>query len=317
MLFQLKSKERKNKRNQQTSSKIDKLRSIISKVKFVAKNVVFVKKWSKLDENSFGCEKHFNARLTRSRNFDFSIGSFSIKIINEPHPLMLKVKELRQKSFFGDSGQNNSDTDEFDKDCDHLIVIDKSVSKDFVVGTYRLLFKPGSVKLKKFYSQSEFDISNLLKKKSTTLLEAGRSCVHKDYRDGRIIKLLWRGLATYILSNKVELTFGCASFPSSKFDLFKNQLSYLHHYHRTPKKISSYPVDNLKANFKIVEKKLINNEEEFRNLPPLIKAYIRAGAWIGPGAVVDKKFNTTDVLIVLDTRKILKKYAQLSFKAGH
>jgi putative hemolysin len=317
MLFQLKTNERKDKQNQQTSSKIDKFWSMISKVKFFARNVVFVKKRLEINKSSLYYKKHLNSKHISPRNFDFSIGSFSIKIINEPHPLMLKAKELRQKSFFGSSTGNSSDTDEFDKACDHLIVVDNSVSKDFVVGTYRLLFKPEFVKYQKFYSQSEFDISNLLKKEPMALLEAGRSCVHKDYRDGRIIKLLWRGLATYILNNRVKLIFGCASFPSSKFYLFRNQLSYLHHYHRTPKKISTSPVDNLKANFKIVEKKLINDEEEFRNLPPLIKAYIRAGAWIGPGAIVDKKFDTTDVLIVLDARKILKKYTQLSFKEVH
>ena len=58
-------------------------------------------------------------------------------------------------------------------------------------------------------------------------------------------------------------------------------------------------------------------EKEFRNLPPLIKAYIRVGAWIGPGAIVDSKFDTTDVLIVLKSKKILKKYAQLSFEKIH
>ena len=33
------------------------------------------------------------------------------------------------------------------------------------------------------------------------MLEAGRSCVDKNYRDGKIIKLLWRGLA-FTLSKK-------------------------------------------------------------------------------------------------------------------
>ena len=36
---------------------------------------------------------------------------------------------------------NKIDSDEFDELCDHLVVIDKSKSDDFVVGTYRLLFK--------------------------------------------------------------------------------------------------------------------------------------------------------------------------------
>ena len=77
------------------------------------------------------------------------------------------------------------------------------------------------------------------------------------------------------------------------------------------------PLKNLKAKFRIVDKKLINAEEEFRKLPPLIKAYIRVGAFIGPGATIDKKFNTTDVLIVLESKKIVKKYSQLSLKNIH
>ena len=39
-----------------------------------------------------------------------------------------------------------------------------------------------------------------------------------------------------------------------------------------------------------MNKNKIDIEREFRNLPPLIKAYIRVGAWIGPGAIVDSKF---------------------------
>ena len=52
--------------------------------------------------------------------------------------------------------------------------------------------------------------------------------------------------------------------------------------------------------------------EIFRSLPPLIKAYIRAGAWVGKGAIIDKKFDTTDVLIILKSSKIIKKYSQLA-----
>ena len=81
--------------------------------------------------------------------------------------------------------------------------------------------------------------------------------------------------------------------------------------------MSTEPVKKLRANFNIMNKNKIDIEKEFRNLPPLIKAYIRVGAWIGPGAIVDSKFDTTDVLIVLNSKKILKKYAQLSFEKIH
>ena len=35
----------------------------------------------------------------------------------------------------------------------------------------------------------------------------------------------------------------------------------------------------------------------WKALPPLIKGYVRAGTYIGDGAVIDRQFNTTDVMI--------------------
>ena len=116
------------------------------------------------------------------------------------------------------------------------------------------------------------------------------------------------------LTNQVDLIFGCASFPSCNYKLFENQLSYLSHFHRPPYFLDTTPIDELRADFKITKKEVLNSEEEFRKLPPLIKAYIRVGAWVGTGAIVDSKFNTTDVLIILNSKKILKRYAQLSFQ---
>lgn len=316
MLFQLKENHLRNKSNRQNESKIQRLKAILSKFKFVAKNMVYVKNWSK-DYSIEMNERNHGVISSNSRNFDILIGSFSIKVIKDSHPLMLKVKELRQRIFFKNSRNNGLDSDEFDKYCDHLVVIDNSVSDDFIVGTYRLLFKPKNRANQKFYSQSEFEISNLFENRSKSILEAGRSCVHEKYRDGRIIKLLWRGLATYIINNKADLIFGCASFPSSDYLLFRKSLSYLHHFHLPPKHLQTYPLKKLEANFERIDKKLLNSSEEFRKLPPLIKAYIRVGAWVGSGAIVDKKFNTTDVLIILDSKKILTKYAQLSFEKLH
>ena len=119
--------------------------------------------------------------------------------------------------------------------------------------------------------------------------EAGRSCVHQDYRDGRIIKLLWRGLASYIYEKKIDLIFGCASFPSSKYEQFINQLSYLNHFHSPPEKFLTFPLDNIETKFKIVPKNKLNMKE-ISAFASLIKAYIRAGAWVGQGSIVDKKF---------------------------
>jgi Putative hemolysin len=54
----------------------------------------------------------------------------------------------------------------------------------------------------------------------------------------------------------------------------------------------------------------VEMKEALAQLPPLIKGYLRLGAYIGDGAVVDHQFNTTDVLIILLTENIPDRYTQ-------
>jgi len=59
-----------------------------------------------------------------------------------------------------------------------------------------------------------------------------------------------------------------------------------------------------------VSPELLDSSRLAATLPPLIKGYIRIGAQIGDGAVVDYAYNTTDVCIILKTELITDKYAQ-------
>ena len=102
MLFLLKI-DQKNKANQNNFSKVEKFREFLNKIKLVAKNFIYVKNWSrkKIETNSF-----INTSSTvfpNSRFLDINLGRFNLKIINDSHPLIIQVKELRQKSFFKNS----------------------------------------------------------------------------------------------------------------------------------------------------------------------------------------------------------------------
>jgi putative hemolysin len=57
-------------------------------------------------------------------------------------------------------------------------------------------------------------------------------------------------------------------------------------------------------------KEAIDPKEALRILPPLIKGYLRLGAAVGDGAVVDHEFGTTDVLIVLPVSAITRRYLE-------
>ena len=96
MVFPLKTKNKLSKNN--SISNIGKFKLIISRVKYVAKNVVFVKKWSKdeLEKSS----KSTNINLGFQQDFDFTFKNFKILLVRDPHPLLNKAKALRHESFF-------------------------------------------------------------------------------------------------------------------------------------------------------------------------------------------------------------------------
>ncbi len=116
------------------------------------------------------------------------------------------------------------DFDELDPFCDHLLVIDhnKGKGRDSIIGTYRLIRRPMTQVHGKFYTEGEFNMEKLLKKKSE-VLELGRSCVHKDYRDKPIIRLLWKAISAYMEHYKIKILFGCASFPGTNYSKYKKQ----------------------------------------------------------------------------------------------
>jgi putative hemolysin len=52
----------------------------------------------------------------------------------------------------------------------------------------------------------------------------------------------------------------------------------------------------------------INAKTAFLRMPPLIKGYLRLGARIGDGCVIDREFETVDVFITLPVKEIRQRY---------
>mgnify|MGYP001298026651 CR=1 FL=1 len=203
------------------------------------------------------------------------------------------------------------DIDEFDHYFDHILVVDhKKAGKiyDKVVGTYRL--NRGNYKDKKsfFYTSGEYDLSKLINLNGD-ILELGRSCVDEKYRNGKTMQLLWAFIAQYVTQYNIEIMFGCASFPGIHVEKHKSALAYLHKKYLAP--INIRPVAVKSRYIKMKDDHLINdsNFKKFlSSIPPLIKGYIRLGAFVGDGAVIDYDFNTIDVCIVLPTKKVASRY---------
>jgi putative hemolysin len=86
------------------------------------------------------------------------------------------------------------------------------------------------------------------------------------------------------------------------------QLSFLHHFARAPEQWRAQAVPSRYVEMNRIPKEALDAKAALRELPPLVKGYLRLGAYIGDGAVVDHQFGTTDVLIVLPMQNITARY---------
>lgn len=208
--------------------------------------------------------------------------------------------------------RNQQDYDRFDAVCDHLLVLDtdrKGSPEEQVVGTYRLLPSAVAAAHDGFYSAGEFEISSLLDRNpDKNFMELGRSCVLPGYRTKRTVELLWQGNWAYARRNNIDVMFGCASFAGRYPAAFAEALSFLHHTCRAEGSWAVRALPRLAQTMDLMPFEAVKPRRALAAMPPLVKGYLRLGACIGDGAVIDTEFNTTDVLIVLPIEQINTRY---------
>ena len=210
--------------------------------------------------------------------------------------------------------EQQRDFDRFDAFCDHMLVIDRESTdgdgQPAVVGTYRLMRDVDAKRAGGFYTSGEYDIAQMLcGVGNTNLVELGRSCILRDYRSKpSTMQLLWRGVMVYDLRFSIDLMFGCASLMGTNPDALALPLSYLHHYHPMPEGARVQALPELYVEMNRMPKDAIEPKAALHALPPMIKGYLRAGASIGDGAVIDRQFDTTDVFIYFPLSRMDARY---------
>lgn len=245
-------------------------------------------------------------------------GGIFVRLAQNPAEIEA-AQRLRYDVFYREFGAHPTpemaaiglDRDYFDAFTDHLIVIDPdAVHHNLgIVGTYRLLRNDAATRAGRFYTSDEYDITPLIKS-SSNMLEMGRSCVLEPYRTMPVLQLLWSGIARYISEYQIDLMFGCASLHGTDPDALKSELSLLYHNHLAPEELRPRALADRYVDMNILPRDQIDARRVFMKLPPLIKGYVRAGAMVGDGAVVDEQFNTVDVCVVMPTYMITDKYVK-------
>jgi putative hemolysin len=198
------------------------------------------------------------------------------------------------------SADQGLDIDRFDPYCEHLLVRDSESSK--VVGTYRIMPPEQAIAAGGYYSETEFDISRLAHLRDR-MVEIGRSCVHQDYRDGGTITQLWSGLADYIGKNNHEYVIGCASISMADGGHYAASVfNKLFRLHAAPAEYRVFPRCPLPLH-------ALNKDLDVI-IPPLIKGYLRLGAYIAGEPAWDPDFNCADVFIMMPVSRMNERYAK-------
>jgi L-ornithine Nalpha-acyltransferase len=257
-----------------------------------------------------------------------SIGALEVRLARS-HAEVRAAQKLRYRVFFEEMSATPSitafvrrrDADLYDPVCEHLLVVDRAPAARRqrlvwrrqagrpIVGTYRILRQDVAERHDGFYSQGEFDLAPLLAaRRDLKFMELGRSCVLRSHRTKRTVELLWHGLWSYIREHKIDVVIGCASFEGTDPDAHAMALTYLHQNAMAPAEWRVRAHENQRVAMDRMAGQMVDPKAALKAMPPLIKGYLRLGALVGDGAVIDHRFGTTDVLIILPVEQIDPRY---------
>jgi putative hemolysin len=222
------------------------------------------------------------------------------------------AQRLRHDVFAGEMGallttpQPGLDVDPFDAYCDHLMVRDTADGQ--VVGTYRLLPPERAAVAGRLYSEAEFDLAPLAAIRSG-LVEVGRSCVHPDHRDGAVIGLIWAGIARYMLQSGHAWLAGCCSLPLTDGGaLAAGTWDRVRAKHLAPQEYRVRPL--LPWTGEGVAR------PPRTELPPLLRGYLRLGAWVCGEPAHDPDFGVADLYVLLPMSRVDPRYLRHFLSLG-
>lgn len=190
------------------------------------------------------------------------------------------------------------DLEHHDFYCDHLIVKDKMENK--VVACYRLLSSSNRENFSQYYSQSEFHLNDFLENNDTKL-ELGRACVHKDYRNGMIISLLWKGLLAYAKASGAKYLFGCSSFTRKEFPGISH---FLHSLESQQQVIQDFKIQS-KNEKKVSEVlSMVPQINDLKIVNSLLGMYLLGGAKMSTSLAYDEEMDCMDIFTLLNLKNL-------------
>jgi len=239
----------------------------------------------------------YTVRLAKSRKDIEAALSLRFEVFN------LELNEGLEESY-----ERGLDEDKYDKHFAHLLVVENET--DHVIGTYRMQTSEMAHDGEGFYTDEEFELSTFPDQILNNAVELGRACIHKDHRNGRVLYLLWRGLAKFIQLTSKRYLFGCCSITSQDPDVgivARNFLRKNGYYH------SRY-MAGIRPGFECEAYANTSIEEDEIDLPKLFRLYLDIGVKVCSPPALDRTFKTIDFLILLDVEQLSEQSRTLFFR---
>lgn len=210
--------------------------------------------------------------------------------------LRFEVYNLELNEGLDASYATGRDVDEFDAQCHHLMVERRQGGE--AVGTYRIQTGSMASLRRGFYSAGEFDLSAFPEDFANRCVEVGRACIHRAHRNGRVLQLLWKGLARYLDWNGKRYLFGCCSLtsqdPAEGLALYRH-LAALDHLHPV---LRAVPLPEYACEAGAVAVLEAARPE----IPRLFQGYLNLGGLVCGEPALDRRFKTIDYLVAVDTQ---------------
>jgi putative hemolysin len=211
------------------------------------------------------------------------------------------------------------DADHFDRHCDHLLVRVRELGSEApgqLVGTYRVLGPDAARRAGACYTEGEFDLAPLASLRDGAV-ELGRACVHADWRSGGVILSLWGELGKYMVRHGLHTMFGCASIGMADGGQLARRVwrqlrdsPYLVNPEFRIRPLTPLPPCEDEAG------EAPGRAGMLREMPPLIKGYLRCGARVVGPPSFDREFNTADLPIMMRLADLPKRYSKQFLARG-
>ena len=223
------------------------------------------------------------------------------------------AQRLRYQVFAGEMGARlpdaaraGHDIDRFDEHCDHLVV--RADRTGEIVGTYRMLPPERAGGAGGYYSETEFDLTPFDELRPS-LVEAGRACVHPEHRSGAVVSLVWAGIARYLLLTGHARLMGCASIPLTDGGMIAGGVwDVARAKHLCPPVLRVRP-------WRAWDPGSAPRRAR-QAVPPLLRGYLRLGAWVCGPPAYDPEFDAADLLVLLPLDRIDPRYLRFFLGDG-